>query len=61
MCLLKLGFVVAHGKGSHRLMKHADGRILLFAFHDEETVGPKMLKKVLKDAEVSEDEFRSVK
>ena len=48
--LYAMGFAVrAKPKGSHRLMFHPDGRVILFAFHDKETVGPKMLSKILKD------------
>jgi len=60
-CLTKLGFSTAHGQGSHRLMKHPDGRIILFAFHDAESIGPVLLKKFLKDAGIAEDDFRKTK
>ncbi len=59
--LMKSGFMVIHGDGSHRLMKHPDGRTVLFAFHDRETVGPIILKKYLKDAKISEEEYRNLK
>jgi predicted RNA binding protein YcfA (HicA-like mRNA interferase family) len=31
----RLGFVEVHRKGSHVKMKHADGRLIVFPFHDE--------------------------
>jgi predicted RNA binding protein YcfA (HicA-like mRNA interferase family) len=37
---------------------HADGRALVFAVHDRERVGPKLLAKILRDAHVSQEEFR---
>src|SRR5262245_37392014 len=46
----------AAGSGSYargeanRFLKHHDGRTMVFAFHDGETIGPRMLAKVLKDA-----------
>lgn len=33
--LESLGFIEVHRKGSHVKMKHADGRMIVFPFHDE--------------------------
>jgi predicted RNA binding protein YcfA (HicA-like mRNA interferase family) len=33
--LTRLGFVEVHRKGSHLKMKHEDGRVIVFPFHDE--------------------------
>lgn len=33
--LERLGFVEIHHKGSHVKMKHNDGRLIVFPFHDE--------------------------
>jgi len=33
--LQRLGFVEIHRKGSHVKMEHADGRRIVFPFHDE--------------------------
>lgn len=33
--LIRLDFVEVHRKGSHVKMKHPDGRIIVFPFHDE--------------------------
>jgi predicted RNA binding protein YcfA (HicA-like mRNA interferase family) len=55
--LLKGGFMVVRTRGSHRFLRHADGRTLLFAFHDRETVGPRMLTRVLKDAGLRYEEI----
>ena len=32
---VRLGFVEIHRKGSHVKMKHSDGRLIVFPFHDE--------------------------
>jgi predicted RNA binding protein YcfA (HicA-like mRNA interferase family) len=32
---------------------------MLFAFHDRETVGPRMLSRILKDAGISADDLRA--
>jgi predicted RNA binding protein YcfA (HicA-like mRNA interferase family) len=48
--LKRLGFVEVHRKGSHVKMKHSDGRVIVFPFHDE--VDRYTLKGALRDAEV---------
>ena len=53
--LKRLDFVEIHRKGSHVKMKHADGRIIVFPFHDE--VDRYTLKGALRDAEIDVAEF----
>ena len=58
--LQRLGFLEVHRKGSHVKMKHPDGRLVVFPFHDE--VDRFTLKGALRDAEVKiEDFLREVK
>jgi len=56
--LLRAGFVEIRRSGSHRFLSHPDGRTLLFALHEAERVGPKLLAKMLKDARIPPDAFR---
>ena len=53
--LERLGFSEVHRKGSHVKMKHADGRMIVFPFHDE--IDRFTLKGALRDAEVDLEEF----
>ena len=53
--LERLGFVEVHRKGSHVKMKHSNGRVIVFPFHDE--VDRYTLRGALRDADISEDEF----
>ena len=53
--LERLGFVEIHRKGSHVKMKHEDGRMIVFPFHDE--VDRFTLKGALGDAEIDLDTF----
>lgn len=53
--LERLGFVEVHRRGSHVKMRHADGRMIVFPFHDE--VDRFTLKGSLKDAEIDLREF----
>ena len=45
-------FVVLRVKGSHRFLQHPDGRRTVVPIHSDETIGPGLLNKILKDAEV---------
>lgn len=56
--LERAGFREARRRGSHRFLVHDDGRTLVFAVHDRERVGPKLLAKILRDARLSHDEFK---
>lgn len=53
--LVRLGFVEVHRKGSHVKMKHEDGRVIVFPFHDE--VDRYTLKGALRDASVEVEDF----
>jgi predicted RNA binding protein YcfA (HicA-like mRNA interferase family) len=53
--LTRLGFVEVHRKGSHVKMKHGDGRVIVFPFHDE--VDRYTLKGALRDADVEASDF----
>ena len=57
--LRRFGFQVVRARGSHRFLKHADGRSMVFAFHDGETIGPRMLIRVLRDAGLSAKEVQN--
>ena len=53
--LARLGFVEVHRKGSHVKMKHEDGRVIVFPFHDE--IDRYTLKGALRDASVEVEDF----
>jgi predicted RNA binding protein YcfA (HicA-like mRNA interferase family) len=53
--LKRLGFVEVHRKGSHVKMRHTDGRVIVFPFHDE--VDRYTLKGALRDADIEVPEF----
>ncbi len=53
--LTRLGFNEVHRKGSHVKMKHADGRLIVFPFHDEvDRFTPKGARR---DAEIEVEDF----
>jgi len=53
--LTRLGFAEVHRKGSHVKMKHTDGRLIVFPFHDE--IDRFTLKGALRDAEIDIEDF----
>jgi predicted RNA binding protein YcfA (HicA-like mRNA interferase family) len=53
--LTRLGFVEVHRKGSHVKMKHEDGRVIVFPFHDQ--VDRYTLKGALRDADIDTELF----
>jgi predicted RNA binding protein YcfA (HicA-like mRNA interferase family) len=53
--LRRLGFEELHRKGTHVKMKHPDGRVIVFPYHDE--VDRFTLKGALRDADVDLAEF----
>ena len=57
--LRRAGFIVLRIKGSHHFMQHPDGRRTVVPVHAGETIGPGLLSKILKDVEMSVEEFES--
>jgi predicted RNA binding protein YcfA (HicA-like mRNA interferase family) len=50
--LKRAGFAVVRVKGSHHFLRHSDGRVTVVPVHAGETIGPGLLAKILKDAEL---------
>jgi predicted RNA binding protein YcfA (HicA-like mRNA interferase family) len=44
--LLKIGWHQSRRSGSHRVLKRAGWSDFLFAFHDGDEIGPKMLQRI---------------
>jgi predicted RNA binding protein YcfA (HicA-like mRNA interferase family) len=55
--LQKLGFSEVRQKGSHKQFKHADGRFTTVPFHQGRDISPILLKQIIKDIEMTVDEF----
>ena len=56
--LRRAGFAVLRIKGSHHFMQHPDGRRTVVPVHAGETIGPGLLGKILKDAELEADDLK---
>jgi predicted RNA binding protein YcfA (HicA-like mRNA interferase family) len=46
--LLRIGWSVKRQSGSHRILERAGWPDFVFAFHDKEEVGPRMLARIAK-------------
>jgi predicted RNA binding protein YcfA (HicA-like mRNA interferase family) len=55
--LRKVAFEVVRIKGSHHFLQHSDGRATVVPVHADETIGPGLMSKILRDTELSRDEF----
>jgi len=55
--LVKLGFRVVRTRGSHVVLKHADGRLTVVPVHAREEIGSGLLNNIIKDAGLSKEEF----
>ena len=56
--LLALEFEVIRVRGSHHLLRHADGRTTVIPVHGKETIGPGLIGKILRDCELTREELR---
>jgi predicted RNA binding protein YcfA (HicA-like mRNA interferase family) len=55
----KFGFVIARTRGSHNILKHADGRQTVVPVHSGESIGPGLLAKILRDCDISRTDFEN--
>lgn len=46
--LLRIGWVIKRQSGSHRTLARAGWEDVVFAFHDQEEIGPRMLSRIAK-------------
>jgi predicted RNA binding protein YcfA (HicA-like mRNA interferase family) len=55
--LERSGFTLVRQSGSHRIYKNATGRRATVPFHAGEILHPKLLRSILRDAELSIEQF----
>jgi len=55
--LEKAGFFLARQSGSHRIYKNADGLRVTVPYHSGKELHPKILKRILRDADLTAEEF----
>jgi predicted RNA binding protein YcfA (HicA-like mRNA interferase family) len=59
--LKKLGFTLIRQSGSHAVFRHADGRWTTVPIHRGRDVAKGTLRKILKDAGVTVEEFEKLR
>lgn len=58
--LYRIDFRIIGVKGSHHFMRHADGRTTVVPVHSGELIGPGLLSKILRDCDISKEQFQSL-
>jgi predicted RNA binding protein YcfA (HicA-like mRNA interferase family) len=58
--LRRAGFTVVRIKGSHHFLRSAHGRATVVPVHSGEVLGPGLFAKILRDVEMTADEFRNL-
>jgi len=58
--LKKAGFNEIRMKGSHHFLKHDDGRCTVVPAHGRETIGKGLFSQILKDCELTREEFQKL-
>lgn len=55
--LERAGFFLVRQSGSHKIYKNAAGKRITVPFHSGKQLHPKILKSILRDADMSVEEF----
>ncbi len=55
--LLRIGWIVKRQSGSHRVLSRSGWPDFVFAFHDEEEIGPRMLARIAKKTGVRPEDL----
>ncbi|MDV2989080.1 MAG: type II toxin-antitoxin system HicA family toxin [Dehalogenimonas sp.] len=55
--LSKAGFSILRQRGSHVYLAHTDGRATVVPVHKGETIGRGLMKKIMRDTELSQAEL----
>jgi predicted RNA binding protein YcfA (HicA-like mRNA interferase family) len=55
--LEKAGFYLVRQSGSHKIFKNAEGKRATIPFHSGKELHPKILKSILRDADLAVEEF----
>jgi predicted RNA binding protein YcfA (HicA-like mRNA interferase family) len=58
--LEKIGFQIVRQKGSHVRMKHEDNRVVTIPIHGNKNLGKGLLRKILRDTELTVEEFLAI-
>ena len=55
--LLRIGWIVKRESGSHKTLQRAGSLDFVFAFHDKEEIGPRMLARIAKHTSLKPEDL----
>lgn len=55
--LTRLGFIEIRQRGSHKQLRHPDGRQTTVPVHAGRDISPALLRQIIKDVGITPDEF----
>ena len=55
--LLRIGWSIKRQSGSHRTLQRVGWPDFVFAFHDRDEIGPRMLARIAKQTGLAEDDL----
>ena len=55
--LLRIGWTIKRQSGSHRTLQRNSWPDVVFAFHDRDEIGPRMLARIAKQTGLQEDDL----
>ena len=58
--LERVGFSLARQSGSHKIYKNTEGKRITVPFHAGKTLHPKILKSIIKDADISIEKLKEM-
>ena len=56
--LIRVGWTIKRQAGSHKILQHADYADFVFAFHDGEEIGPRMMARIAKRTGLKPEDIR---
>ena len=56
--LEKAGFFLTRQSGSHKIYKNSEGKRVTVPYHPGKTLHPKVVKSILRDADLSVEKFK---
>lgn len=58
--LKKIGFETVRSKGSHRFLRHPDGRCTVVPVHRGETIGRGLLSRIMRECEMTLEDLKKI-
>jgi predicted RNA binding protein YcfA (HicA-like mRNA interferase family) len=59
--LKRAGFEVIRVRGSHHFLRHSDGRTTVVPVHAGDVIGPGLLRKILRDCDLTEEQIQRLR